>query len=301
VHCGVFRVKRATLVSLAAALMACVWPLLWVPSAQAVVELEDFRVEDRQDGVLVTWVTGNELTTYGFNLHRATTNDFGASDQLNEDMIKAKQFPQAVGANYSYLDTDVETGTTYYYWLEVLDVPEDEIHGPEWTTHGPTATATSTSSPTRTPTFTATSLPASTPTPTTTVVPSSTPTSVPSITSTFTATSLPGASPSHTPTATVTPDSSSPGSSATTPLPTTSAAAQPPSVSPPAGGQPTATSLSSPAEHGGVLTGSSQSRGTSLSWPSTSMGTVLLLISVTSFLGAVVVLMVYVVVRRLGA
>jgi hypothetical protein len=296
----VSQVRRSIWVFAAAMAVACVLLLLLVASAQAVVDLAYFEVEDREDGVLVTWGTGNELTTYGFNLYRATVSDFAQSVRLNKDMIAAKEFPTVGEADYEYRDTDVETGVTYYYWLEALDVQQDETYGPEWTTHGPSATATSTPSPTRTPTFTATSLPGSTRTPTATPTPTSTPTGVASVTPTLTATSLPGASPTPTPTATRSPSPSSPASRPATALPSTSATAQPPLVSTPEGSQPTATSLPSPAEDGGVLAGSSQSRGTSFSWPSLSIGTVLLLVSVTSFLGAVVVLAVYLVMRRFG-
>jgi hypothetical protein len=278
-----------------AVLVAGMLLLARTASAQAAVELTHFEVQDREDGVLVTWGTGNELTTYGFNLHRATVNDLQQSVQLNEEMFRAKRFPDVVGADYQYLDTAVEIGTTYYYWLEALDLDGNQMHGPKWTTHGPSATATST--PSRTPTLTPTTRPSPTPTPTRTQAPTATPTPtvVPSVTPTFTATSLPAVSPTGTPTTTeaahrspsVTP---LPASTATLPLAVPSAAAS----------RPAATNSPSPVDEGSGLHGAADSRENGVPWPFLSMNALLLLGSVTSFLGALLALVAYLLIRRFG-
>lgn len=300
-RCGVSLIRRLGSPLVHAAVVAWVLLLAWTPPAHAVVKLAYFEVEDREDGILVTWGTGNELRTYGFNLHRATVNDFTESVQLNKDMIIATGFPGPVGGDYDYLDSDVETGITYYYWLEILDYDGPETQGPEWALHGESATPTPTltSTATRTPTATPTSLPSSTPTPTPTQTPTSTPTSIPSFTPTSTATSLPVVSPTHTPVETGTADLASPAVASGTPLSTTSGTPLPP-ISSPTTSQPTVASSPSPAEERSLLDGASQLRGTDVSWPSVSMSSVLLLVSVIAFLGALLALAAYLLIRRAG-
>jgi hypothetical protein len=270
-------------------------------SAQAAVELTHFEVQDREDGVLVTWGTGNELTTYGFNLYRGTVNDPDEARRLNEAMIKAKRFPDVVGADYQYLDTGVETGTTYYYWLEAFDLDGNQMHGPKWTTHGPSATATptATSTPTRKPTLTPTTRPSPTATPTQTQAPTPTPTVVPSVSPTFTATSLPIVSPTGTPTTTEAAHPSSSVAPSVTPLPTSTATVVL-AVASATASRPTAANSPSPMDEGSGLHGAAESGANGVSWPFVSMSALLLLASVTSLLGALLALVAYLLIRRFG-
>lgn len=66
--------------------------------------------------VLVEWSTASELDTVGFNLYRADTPQ-GPFVQVNNALIPASSEP-LTGGEYSYRDSGVQPGKTYYYELE---------------------------------------------------------------------------------------------------------------------------------------------------------------------------------------
>lgn len=66
--------------------------------------------------VLVEWSTASELDTVGFNLYRADTPQ-GPFAQVNSELIPASSEP-LTGGDYSYRDSAVQPGKTYYYELE---------------------------------------------------------------------------------------------------------------------------------------------------------------------------------------
>jgi hypothetical protein len=70
--------------------------------------------------VLVEWTTASELDTAGFNLYRGDSNS-GPFTQVNQELIPASTDPLA-GSAYSYKDTQVRAGRTYYYQLEEVEV-----------------------------------------------------------------------------------------------------------------------------------------------------------------------------------
>lgn len=70
----------------------------------------------REATVLVEWSTASELDTVGFNLYRADTLQ-GPFVQVNRELIPASSEPLTGGA-YSYRDSAVQPGKTYYYELE---------------------------------------------------------------------------------------------------------------------------------------------------------------------------------------
>ncbi|NIN65429.1 MAG: hypothetical protein GTO63_12180 [Anaerolineae bacterium] len=293
-HLAVIVSTVACLVSASVLLLSAVAPI------QADVELVYFRATGREDDVLIEWETGSEDTTFGFNLYRAEGPELGDVIRLNEQMIPAKSFPEMIGAKYSRVDADVELGVTYHYWLEFLDTGGRVTFGPEAATVGGTPTPTATSTPSRTPlptfTRTATSTPTRTPTATWTALatetPTFTPTTVPSPTATLALTETPTARPAATVTATATS--------------TASPTLRPVRVG---GVTPTATPeskvLSYIAEPSETPEGSTQAGGTTSRSPTaarltTSISPLLLLASVTSFLGVVVLAAALIVARRLG-
>ncbi len=66
--------------------------------------------------VKVEWETATELDTAGFYLYRSLAAD-GEFERVNNTLIDS-QGTAVTGAAYSYVDEDVEPGTTYYYLLE---------------------------------------------------------------------------------------------------------------------------------------------------------------------------------------
>lgn len=92
-------------------------------------ELSLFEANAGTDGVQVRWETASEAETLGFNLWRGTSAG-APTEQLNGELIPA-QAPGGGGAFYEWLDANVASGTTYYYWLEIVDrMGNVQRHGP---------------------------------------------------------------------------------------------------------------------------------------------------------------------------
>ncbi|NLT72651.1 MAG: DUF11 domain-containing protein [Chloroflexi bacterium] len=98
-----------------------------VPSA---VGLVSFAAVGGESAIEVTWETASELNNVGFNLYRAESAE-GERVKLNGDLIPARALGSVSGAAYSYTDSAVVAGATYYYWLEDVDASgAATIHGP---------------------------------------------------------------------------------------------------------------------------------------------------------------------------
>ena len=69
--------------------------------------------------VTVEWSTASELNTAGFNLARGD-NQVGPFTRLNAEVIPPSPDP-LVGGSYTYTDTQVAAGQTYYYQLEEVE------------------------------------------------------------------------------------------------------------------------------------------------------------------------------------
>jgi CSLREA domain-containing protein len=96
---------------------------------ETAIHLLSFTAEASADHVTLTWETGTELDNAGFNLWRSEAAD-GPYTKINDALIPAEG-DAVSGASYTYTDTDVVKGVTYYYKLEDVD-----IHGVS-TFHGP--------------------------------------------------------------------------------------------------------------------------------------------------------------------
>jgi len=96
------------------------------------IELVSFEARATGNQIVLTWETGAEIDNAGFVIYRTVgrSNDY---KQLS-DLIPANGSP-ASGASYRLIDSDVEPGVTYYYWLVDIDTSG------EWTAHGPRASA----------------------------------------------------------------------------------------------------------------------------------------------------------------
>jgi hypothetical protein len=70
----------------------------------------------RQPTVVVEWSTASELNTVGFNVYRSETKD-GPIIKVNDHLIPSAA-DSVKGGNYTYRDSTVTLGQTYYYWLE---------------------------------------------------------------------------------------------------------------------------------------------------------------------------------------
>ncbi|MCB5224537.1 MAG: choice-of-anchor K domain-containing protein [Candidatus Cloacimonetes bacterium] len=89
-----------------------------------------FDAQSTTGGILVGWETADEVDSLGFNIYRATEPD-GEMVKVNPAMILSKAMGSTSGAVYEFLDENVETGITYYYWLEDVDFALTKtLHGP---------------------------------------------------------------------------------------------------------------------------------------------------------------------------
>jgi len=85
------------------------------------VTLASFTATPQAGGILIAWETAIEIDTMGFNVYRVQSpeNDW---TRLNDTLIPSASPGSVWGGDYSYVDSDVIPGTTYYYKLEELEV-----------------------------------------------------------------------------------------------------------------------------------------------------------------------------------
>ena len=91
-----------------------------VNNSPTAVQVSSFTATRAKNSILVKWTTASETDNLGFNLYRAISID-GARTMLNVNLIPALPGSQS-GADYSFMDMQLETGYTYYYWLEDVDI-----------------------------------------------------------------------------------------------------------------------------------------------------------------------------------
>ena len=83
------------------------------------VKLSNFTVTPNYDHNLIQWQTESEIDTEGFTLKRSETKD-GVYLPINGLFISSTG-SSISGASYSYQDTQIEIGKTYYYQLIEID------------------------------------------------------------------------------------------------------------------------------------------------------------------------------------
>lgn len=89
------------------------------PSLPSPLTVSDGKVE-------LKWETASEIDNAGFHLWRATgeswkEGDYSTVMRLTNQLIPAEG-NKVEGVSYSYRDTNVEPGVTYYYGLEDIDL-----------------------------------------------------------------------------------------------------------------------------------------------------------------------------------
>lgn len=101
-------------------------------SAPTAVTLRFFSATPDVHAVLLEWETASEASNLGFNLYRAGATPNGELVRLNVALIPSGVPPGSnAGAFYDWLDGDVIPATTYYYWLEMVDIRgQGTRHGP---------------------------------------------------------------------------------------------------------------------------------------------------------------------------
>jgi len=101
------------------------------------IVLAHFEATRLDGGVKIDWGTASEIDTLGFNLLRSESEE-GPYSQINESLIPGEG-GESSGAEYTYIDTDVEDCNckTYWYKLEEVDIHGvSTLYGPVFATHG---------------------------------------------------------------------------------------------------------------------------------------------------------------------
>ncbi len=89
--------------------------VLWIVLAGAIA----FSQLASTPTIEINWKTASEFDTAGFNIYRSEEPDQGYH-QINERLIHGAADTTS-GAEYSFVDQDVQRGTTYYYRLEDVE------------------------------------------------------------------------------------------------------------------------------------------------------------------------------------
>jgi uncharacterized repeat protein (TIGR01451 family) len=86
------------------------------------ITLEYFTAKQAGNAVELEWRTATELNNRGFHLYRNTSEDFDSAVRLTDSLIPGQGRGLTGGATYQFLDATAESGRTYYYWLEDIDL-----------------------------------------------------------------------------------------------------------------------------------------------------------------------------------
>ena len=104
----------------------------WQPQmAPLAVTLAEFSAAQNGNHIQIIWETATELNNRGFNLYRGVS-PAGPDRQLNATLIPSQSQGNPGGFIYTWDDTaDLVPGTTYYYWLQAVDIyGGTSMHGP---------------------------------------------------------------------------------------------------------------------------------------------------------------------------
>ncbi len=78
--------------------------------------------------ISINWETQSESSLIGYHIHRAETDDLSSASIVTPNIISAHN--TSLSTNYSYQDEEVESETTYYYWLQSLEYGANNFYGP---------------------------------------------------------------------------------------------------------------------------------------------------------------------------
>lgn len=109
---------------------ACLWARISDPSEPLAVSMASFDAQWSGDQVAVTWDTVSEIDNLGFNLYRSQSPD-QVGELITTQMIPSQSPGSTQGFSYSFTDSAVTPGSTYWYTLTDLDAWGVETrHGP---------------------------------------------------------------------------------------------------------------------------------------------------------------------------
>lgn len=93
------------------------------------VELSYFAATlTAQNFVKLTWVSQSETGLLGYRVYRSETSDQASAQNITPVMIPATN--TSTTQTYNVVDQEVAIGSTYYYWLESVDMGHSTFFGP---------------------------------------------------------------------------------------------------------------------------------------------------------------------------
>lgn len=99
-------------------------------ASASVVSLTSFEAVPYNAKVDIRWETNMESNHKGFNIYRAN-EDATEFQQVNASIIKNVTNAGNAKGRYRFIDSDVDNGETYYYYLEDVDLNNKiTLHGP---------------------------------------------------------------------------------------------------------------------------------------------------------------------------
>lgn len=94
------------------------------------VTLSSLTAERSDAGVKVAWATSSELNVSGYHVLRSATGSRADATRITEALIPSEG-SGAAGASYSFTDAGAVVGTSYNYWVEVINTDgTPEEYGP---------------------------------------------------------------------------------------------------------------------------------------------------------------------------
>jgi hypothetical protein len=85
------------------------------------IRLERFTTTWEGTTIAVRWTTGAELNTWGFHLYRSADGNRASAVRVTPNIILGRGNGSS-GASYSWVDTSVEAGVRYTYWLQEVEL-----------------------------------------------------------------------------------------------------------------------------------------------------------------------------------
>ncbi len=93
------------------------------------VELSSFSaILTAGNFVKLSWITESETNMLGYRVYRSETADYAAAALITPVMIEATN--SSTQQTYSLTDSEVSINSTYYYWLEAVDMSHSVLYGP---------------------------------------------------------------------------------------------------------------------------------------------------------------------------
>ncbi|MBP7563232.1 MAG: T9SS type A sorting domain-containing protein [Candidatus Cloacimonetes bacterium] len=84
------------------------------------VQLSSFSaVVNTDNQVNVKWTTQSETNLIGYHIYRNHSQNLETAERISNSIINAAN--QSIEHQYSYIDYDVVSGNTYYYWLKSIE------------------------------------------------------------------------------------------------------------------------------------------------------------------------------------